>query len=195
MSQDPQSLEELLDQIGEAASEQGQVSMDAILESVGRRSFGPILLLAGIITLAPIVGDLPGMPTIMGILVLLTAGQLLFQREYFWLPSWMLNRAVGQDGLRKALDWMRPPARFLDRWTRPRLRMFAQGTGFYAIAAVCVLIAFGMPVMEVVPFSANGAGAALLAFGLSLIARDGLLALVAFVVTGLTAGAVAYTLL
>ncbi|KPV41323.1 exopolysaccharide biosynthesis protein [Thiohalorhabdus denitrificans] len=195
MSQDPQSLEELLDRIGEAAQDKDQVSMESILHATGRRSFGPLLLLAGLVTLAPIVGDLPGMPTIMGLLVLLTAGQLLFQREYFWLPSWMLNREVGQEGLRKSLDWMRPPARFLDRWTRPRLRMFAQGTGFYAIAAVCVLIAFGMPVMEVVPFSANGAGAGLLAFGLSLIARDGLLALVAFVVTGLTMGAVVYTLL
>ena len=48
--------------------------------------------------------------------------------------------------------------------------------------------------MEVVPFSANGGGAALTAFGLAIVARDGLLAIVAtsltlvtgwFVVTGL----------
>ena len=45
-----------------------------------------------------------------------------------------------------------------------------------------------MPFMEVVPFSANLAGAALAAFGLALVARDGLLALIAFLITAATAG-------
>ena len=45
--------------------------------------------------------------------------------------------------------------------------------------------------MEVVPFSANGAGIVLTIFGLSLIARDGLLALIAFVLTGITAVGIA----
>jgi hypothetical protein len=39
--------------------------------------------------------------------------------------------------------------------------------------------------MEFVPFSANIAGAALTAFGLALIAHDGLLALLAFVLTAM----------
>lgn len=44
--------------------------------------------------------------------------------------------------------------------------------------------------MEVVPCSANLAGAALTAFGLALIAHDGLLALIAF---AFTAGTAVYT--
>jgi len=44
--------------------------------------------------------------------------------------------------------------------------------------------------MEVIPFSANAAGAAITAFGLSLIARDGLLALVASVFMLATIGLV-----
>lgn len=195
MRQEPKSLEDLLDRIGESAAEREPVSLGAILDAIGRRSFGPLLLLAGLVTLAPIIGDIPGIPTVMALLVLLTAGQLLFRREHFWLPSWLLRRSVSQDGLCKALAWLRPPARFLDRWTRPRLRRFARGPAFYAIAGVCILIALGMPVMELVPFSANGAGLALTAFGLSLIARDGLLALIAFVVTGLTFGLIVYSLL
>jgi len=49
--------------------------------------------------------------------------------------------------------------------------------------------------MELVPFSANAAGAALTVFGLSLIARDGVLALIAFVLTGVGLRLIAYTLL
>jgi hypothetical protein len=40
-----------------------------------------------------------------------------------------------------------------------------------------------MPLLELIPFSANLAGVALAAFGISLIARDGLFALISLIVT------------
>lgn len=192
---DLRSLEQLLDLIGEAAEGKNDVSLDEILDVVGRRSFGPLLLVAGLITLAPIVGDIPGVPTLMALLVLLVAGEVLFRHEHFWLPSWLLNRSVAKDKLVKVLSWMRRPARFIDRLLRPRLTFFTRQAGVIVIALVCVLIAFAMPLMEVVPFSANAAGLVLTAFGLALIAQDGILALLAFSVTALTAGFGAYYLL
>lgn len=60
------------------------------------------------------------------------------------------------------------------------------------IAVVCLGIAATMPTMELVPLSSNAAGIALAAYGLSLIARDGLLALIAFVFTAITVGAIVY---
>lgn len=195
MEQEVTSLEELLDRIADAADDEDRVSLDAILDKVGRRSFGPMLLLAGLITLMPVIGDIPGMPTMMGLLVVVTAGQMLFQRDHFWLPKWMLKRTAPHDKLCKAVDWLRRPARFLDRVSRPRMRLVVGGTGTYAVAVVCVFIALAMPAMEVVPFSANGAGAALTVFGLSLIARDGLLAVIAHSVTAATFGLVGYNLL
>lgn len=192
---EPESLGQVLDRIDEAASEEGKVSLDSIVDSVGRRSFGPLLLLAGLITLAPLVGDIPGVPTVMAILVLLTAGQLLLQRDHFWLPRWMLDRSVERSKLDRAVEWLRRPVGFVDRWLRPRLQRLVEGIGLRAVALVCVAIAFVMPVMEVVPFSANGAGIALTAFGLALVTRDGLLALVAFLVTGGTLALVALQLL
>jgi len=193
--QQPTNLEQLLDRIGEAAHDGDQVSFGRILELIGRRSFAPLLLLAGLITVSPIIGDIPGVPTIIGVFVLLIAGQLLFRREHFWLPRWLLKRSVAGEKLRKALTWLRSPARFIDRFLRPRLTLFTHSTGVYAIAMVCIVIAAAMPGMEVVPFSANGAGAALTAFGLSLIAHDGLLALLAFVFTAITCGLAVYSIL
>lgn len=195
MDQELTSLEQLLDQISNTAADRDRVSLDAILEAAGHRSFGPVLLVAGLVTLAPFIGDIPGVPTIMGMLVLLTAGQLLFRRKHFWLPRWLLKQSVSRDKLCKALKWLRSPARFIDRLSWSRLTMFIQGTGIYVIAIACIAIAAAMPAMEAVPFSANGAGAALTAFGLSLIARDGLLALLALVVTAITFGLVLYHLL
>lgn len=197
MKQDQEltSLGQLLDRIEATANRDKQISLNAILEAVGRRSFGPILLVAGLVMLAPIVGDIPGVPVMMGAMVVLIAGQLLFYRQHVWLPHWLLKRSVTQSKLCETLAWLRSPARFIDRLVRPRLTRFTHQTGVYAIAVVSILISAATPVMEAVPFSANIAGAAITAFGLALIAHDGLLALIAFVFTAVTSGLLIYNLL
>lgn len=178
----PENLGTLLDRIDETAG-RGRISFGEILDAVGQRSFGPILLMAGLVTLAPIIGDIPGVPTIMGILVLLTAGQILCGRQSFWLPETLLNRNAAGDTVRRAVAWLRRPARWLDRIICPRLRLFVRGPAVHGVAVVCIAIALAMPPMELVPFSANGAGLALTAFGMALIGGDGLLVLVAGTIT------------
>ncbi len=194
MDPEPTSVEELLDLTEQAARETDRVSIGRILETLGSRSFGPILLLAGLITLAPLLGDIPGVPTIMAAIVVLTAGQLLFSRDHLWLPQWMLARSIRQDRFCRTIGWLRPVARFLDRFSKPRLTMLTRDLGSYAIAMICILVAAVMPLMEMVPFSANIAGVALTAFGLSLTARDGLIALLATIFLVIAFGAGAYHL-
>lgn len=188
------NLVQMLDRIDRSANGRERVSLGAIVEAVGGRSFGPLLLMAGVIMVSPLSG-IPSMPTSMGFLVLLIAAQLLFRRQHFWLPRWLLRRSIARTKLGKGIKWLRPSAHFIDRWLRPRLPLFIEGFSIYLVAAVCILIAAAMPIMELVPLSAHGAGLALSAFGLSLIARDGLLALLAFVVTAASFGLVIYNLL
>lgn len=184
-----ESVEELLDRIGKAADDAEKVSFGRVLEYVGRRSFGPILLFAGLITLSPI-GGIPAIPSLMAVLVFAVAVQLLMRRRHFWLPSWLLNRKLSRDKLKKTLEWSRKPARWLDRVLKPRMTYFTHNRGAYFMAAVCLLVAAGMPPMEFVPFSVTIAGLVLTLFGLALIAHDGLLALI-----GLVFAASAYGLL
>ncbi len=188
-------LEQLLDLLDEADDADGRVTLDAVLDKVGRRSFGPLLLLAGLITMMPVIGDIPGVPGILGILVIIVAAQMLVRRDHLWLPGWLLRRSVERETLRKGLGWLRRPAHFIDSLLRPRLCIITGNTGVRVLALVCMLIGAVMPFMEVVPFSANGAGAALVAFGLAVVARDGLIALIAFTVTLGTFGVVGYFLL
>jgi len=188
MCQEITSLEEMLERIDQTADREAQLSLGVIVEAVGGRSFGPLLLVAGLTMVSPLSG-MPGMPSLMALVVLLIAGQLLFGREHFWLPRWLLRRSVERSRVRKMLRYLRPPARFVDRWLRPRLSPLIRSR---SIALVCIVIALTMPVMELVPFSAHGAGLALSAFALALIVRDGLLALLAFLVTATTFGLVAY---
>lgn len=187
-----QGLADVLGKIREKATDEERVTFEAVMEAVGGRSFGPLLLLAGLITLAPIVGDIPGVPTTMAVVVLSISGQLLFRREHLWLPRWLLRRSVARDKLCKVLGWGDRPARFVDRLLRPRLTILVRGGGVYFLAAVCALVALAMPVMEFVPFSANGAGLALTAFGLALLAADGLLAVLGLLFVIGTAVAVGF---
>lgn len=173
-----QNLEQLLDHMVQLAEGEAEVSLGMVVESIGNRAFGPLLMLIGLILVSPFSG-VPGMAVTMAIFVALMASQLLMGRRRFWLPGWLLNRSVKRDRLLGAVRRLRPLARRVDRLLRPRLTTLVDNGATYVIAALCLLIALGMPMMEMVPFSASAAGVALGAFGLSLVVQDGLLVLLA----------------
>ncbi|MGO3058620.1 MAG: exopolysaccharide biosynthesis protein, partial [Halomonas sp.] len=168
------NLTELIQTMEQMEREAPRVSVDDIVDAVGRRSFGPLLLIAGLITLAPVIGDIPGMPTLMAALVLLVSTQLLAGRKTFWLPKWLLNRSVSRKGFDKAIHALKKPAQWVDNLLGMRLKWMTGYAGIRATALACLLVAVAMPPMEFIPFSANGAGLALTLFGLGLVARDGL---------------------
>jgi hypothetical protein len=191
--EEPTNLEQMLDRIGHADTdtEDGKVSLGAMLRELENRSFGSLLLLAGLVTFVPITGE----SLLMGIFVLFVTGQMLFRHRHFWLPRRLLKISIKQDTFCRFLDRLKPAARFADRLLRQRLTPLVRGAGAYAIAIACMAIAMVMPAMELVPFSAYSAAFVLSLFGLALIGRDGLLALIALAVTFATLGLVLYKLL
>lgn len=174
----PKGLEEMLDRLIEAADSGDSVTVESMMEAVGRRSFGPIVLLVGLVAMSPLSG-IPTIPSILGIVVVLVAGQLLVGRKHFWIPKRLLRRSIPSDKFAKALKVLLPAGRFVDRFLRPRLTFLTRGGGAYLMAVLCVLVGATMPPLELLPFLATTAGAALTAYGLALIAHDGMLALVA----------------
>lgn len=178
------SLQALLRQI-QNHDHDDPVTLEMILDSVGRRSFGPMILVPGLIVVAPIIGDIPGVPTLFALVVLLTSIQLLLGAEHFWLPRWLLDRSMPRERLLKALDWMHKPARFVDRFLHARWTWLVDnGASRYLIATMSLLISLMLPVMEFIPFSATIGGAALVCFGLALVVRDGLLVVLSMLFTG-----------
>lgn len=187
------NLEQLLDRIRDAEEDSGKVPLGRILDYVGRRSFGPILLLAGLITISPLSG-IPGVPSALGVLVFVVAVQLLSRRNHFWMPQWVLRRKIPRDKLNTTLEWSRSPARFIDRLLKPRLEFFTHTAGTYFIALLCLAVALGMPPMELIPFSVTLAGLTLFLLGLSLIVHDGLIALIGIVFAVVSYGFLIYKL-
>ncbi|MFB9866146.1 exopolysaccharide biosynthesis protein [Vreelandella sulfidaeris] len=187
-------LMDLIDSIENMEQDASRISVDDVVNAVGRRSFGPLLLVAGLITLTPIIGDIPGVPTLMAILVLLVSVQLLAGCKALWLPNWLLKRSISRQTFDKGLYYIKKPARWVDRLLRARLPWLTGYIGIRVTAVVCLLIALAMPPMEFIPFSANGAGLALTLLGLGLVARDGVALLLGFSLFGATCAIVVMNL-
>lgn len=188
------SLEQLLDRIDEAGEGEDKVSLEMLMDTIGKRSFGPLLLLIGVILVSPLSG-IPGLPTTMGVAVFLVAVQMLVCKQHIWLPGWILRRELKQQRLSKASQWLRRPARFIDRFATNRLSLLVDGPGSWPVALVCVLVGVTLPVFEPLPFAASAAGVALTCFGLAMIAHDGVLVLLAYSATLGIGGVIAYSFL
>ena len=187
MSEQPiADLEALLDHLRRATdTDEREITVEDLLAAVGRRSFAPMLLLVGVQLFSPLSG-IPTFPSLMAVIVSLVAVQMLCGRRYFWLPRWLLARGIDRGSLLRVLGWLDSPARIMDRLLQPRLLPLVRGPAERLTALLCLLLAFGLPITEVVPFSSSMAGLALLAFGLSLAASDGALALIAYLFVAIT---------
>ena len=187
------NLETVIERIREMVMEKEHVSLDDILNASGRKSFGFFLLLAGLITLAPIIGDIPGVPTLMGAFVMIISVQLLLGRDKMWLPDFLRNRTLRKEKILKALKKLEPVIKFMDRILKQRLTLLTGGSMQYVIAGICIATAAVMPVMEFIPFSANIAGIILTVFGLALLANDGLLIILLFAILGTAGGLIFFS--
>lgn len=177
-----QDFKDLIDELDEAAASNGaKVSVDEILGAIGRRSFGPLLLIAGLLGMSP-VGGIPTVPSIIALIVLLIAGQMLIGRETIWLPKFLLKLSVKADKLQKSARFARKPAKVVDKVVRPRLAFMTSPLAERLVALVLVVVAAATPPLELLPFVAFFPSLAIVAFGLGLVARDGLMILLSLLI-------------
>lgn len=186
-SDTPTSVVDLLERLERLARSGEDMSLDSVLQTAGHRFSGPLFLIPGLIVVSPLSG-IPLVPSFIGLAVALICVQLIFQRRQLWFPAGMRSAALKADRVLRTIRFLKKPARYLDRATRPRLTWMTQGFAVRIAAVICLLAAISMPLLEILPFSATLAGAVISLFGLSLTTRDGLLMVFAlFFFGGLTA--------
>lgn len=182
----PPTLSALLERLEDAGSPAKHVSIADMLQATGRDSFGALLLMPGLLVLSPLSG-IPGLPTLCAVMVGLIALQLLFGRSHFWLPGWLLHRSAPRGKYCRAIRLLEKPAGHIDRLVQRRLTYLTKGAAAYLNAVLCLFIAIIMPPLELIPFANSIAGAALSILGLGMMARDGLMTLIALVFLALLA--------
>jgi hypothetical protein len=187
-------LADVLDELENSLEGSDRLTIAEIQQALGERSFGPLLLVLGFSALTPL-GVIPGLPTVFAVTIALLAGQLVIGRRHFWLPRQITKRSAPARRVEQAIRFARRPARALDRLTRPRLRMFTGAIATRAVAAACILVAFAIPPLELIPFGVAAPATAIAAFGLGLTARDGALVLFALVASAASLGLIGFVLL
>ena len=173
------NVQDILDRLRDLAAKQDRVSIGDVVHAMGQRSFGPFLLIPALIDISPI-GSIPTLPTMLAVMILITAVQLLLGRKHLWLPGFITHRAAKAEKVKKAADKLDGLARWLDPWFHGRLPALTS-PWFQRLAAVAIIcLTFTIPPLELIPLATTAPMAAIAAFGLAMLVRDGLLMLIAF---------------
>jgi hypothetical protein len=172
-----QNLSGLLRDVQLAAQGDGKVvSIGDVVDRLGRRSFGPVLLLAALPTLTPI-STIPGVAVGGAIIIQVTAVQMALGYERLRLPAWFTRRTINKATICRASRWLRPAAAWIDRLIQPRLTRLVEPPFLILISVACLLLSAVMFPLQLVPFTSGIPSFPVALFGLAMIARDGVLAI------------------
>lgn len=185
------TISDLLEQIASRIEQDQSLSIGTIEAVAGRRLAGPLLFFPAMLVVSPL-SLVPTLPSFVAILTILVAVQIVLGRKTIWLPQKIRSARLSPERASKALGFIKPAARLLDRVSRPRLEILTAELGQRLVALVCILVALTMPPMELVPGASTTAGTVLAALGLSLTTRDGVLLLLALGIMAAAALALAY---
>lgn len=188
-------LADIADRIIDKTEESEKISVDDMMAAVGRRAFGPLLLVFALIAAAPIIGSIPGASVITGSIIALIAVQLLVRRRTPWIPRALSRLEMDSGKMRFAMEKMRPSLQRVDRFVRPRWQALVGEPWVYLTAAICLVMAALMYPLALVPWGVMPPLLALIALSLGMTSHDGLLTATGWAVSIAALGASAWLLL
>lgn len=153
------------------------VSLAEIADAIGHGAFGALLLVPALIMVSPL-SAIPGLSSLMGLVIALFAIQIVIGRDTLWLPDFLGERSLDRDRLLKATARLEKPSRFIDRLTYRRLAFLTEKPLNRLPAVVCLAASLIVPPFELVPMSASILGMAIALFALAMVTKDGLLILI-----------------
>lgn len=153
-----------------------------IVASMGHRAFGPVMVLCGLFMMTPL-GAIPGVPPAFGLINIAFAVQLLARRPHPWVPDILARVKVPYKRVSQVHDKVAPWLAKIDNIIRPRLAWATEGVMLILAALVAILLSAAMVPLGLIPFGVVPAAFILGLMGLALIARDGILMLIALSVS------------
>jgi hypothetical protein len=178
-------LDKISDHVGAESSESSthSITLGEILDVVGRRAYGPILLIVGLLSISPLTA-VPGLTWLFALMTLLVALQMAVSSKKLWLPKQMLSAEFPERKVAGAVRRMRPLTKFLDRIVRPRLEFLAQQPWLILIALAAAAAALITFPLGFIPFAPLIPGIAVVLIGLGVTARDGVVLAIAISLLG-----------
>lgn len=154
------------------------VTVRELMNAVGRRAYGPVLLLLGFISISPLT-IIPGANWLVATVTLIFALQIVIGLRTPWLPNNALDFSFKRDLLIQGAAAGEKYAHMVDALVRPRLTFLTAAPFVHLVGAVCAMAALVTFPLGLVPFGPLLPGLTVLLFGLALTARDGVVVLFA----------------
>jgi hypothetical protein len=154
------------------------VSIADLLNAVGRRSYGPVLLLLGFIAVSPL-SLVPGANWLVALITLIFAVQIVIGLRYPWLPKRALNVSFPRKYLLSGIKAAEKHAYTVDQILKPRLTFLTRPPFINIVALACIAAALITIPLGLVPLGPLLPSLTILLFGLALTARDGFVLLLA----------------
>lgn len=170
------NLSGLLDTISgkfESVPDDTQVTVGELLDVVGHRAYGPLLLFIGLFSISP-PSFITGVTWFSATLILLIAAQMAVGRRTPWIPGGMKRVSLSRRLLFKGIDAMKPWARSVDWILKPRLSFLTRWPFIVVVALFTIAIALTMYPLGFIPFAPFFPGIVIVFLGLGITARDGL---------------------
>lgn len=162
-----------------------RISIGELLDGLGDRAFGILLLLFALPTILPAP---PGLSAITGMPIILFSVQMMLGSPHPWLPRFLRNRSFLRSDLMNILHKAEPWLRRIERISRPRLLGVVEGvqervTGL-VIFILSVILVLPIPLGNIFPSIAIGMMA------LAQMERDGATMIVGYL-TGVASAIIA----
>lgn len=154
------------------------VTVGDLLDAVGRRSYGPVLLLLGFIAISPLT-LIPGANVLVALITLIFALQMVFGLPYPWIPNKALEFRFPRDYLVRGVAVADKYVAVVDRFLKPRLTFLTKIPFVNLVALACVGAALVTIPLSFVPLGPVVPSLAVLLFGLAITARDGFMLVLA----------------
>lgn len=164
-----------------------KVTFGDILDLFGERSFGPVIVLLGLLVTVPPIGAIPGLPMIVALVIILFTVQIVFGAKRIWVPGFIECRSISKEKLKAADKKAKPWLKRIDGLVSERITMLTGRWSIYVSAIIIIFLALLMVPLELVPFAVAAPGWAVTLFGLAFMARDGVLMLLGYLTAALAA--------
>jgi hypothetical protein len=187
------SLGEIMDHLADLGGE--EVTVNDILRAFEDRSTGVIITMLGLVAALPVIGAIPGVSITTGVLILVVIAKSMVGGGKLTLPGRLGRASLSKDKFCDGLAKGRKITDAIDRTLGERIEFLTDNKAARAgIKSAVAVLAVAMFPLAFVPWGVTAPAFGIVTFGLALIARDGLFALIGYALCAVTAAIFAWVM-
>jgi hypothetical protein len=164
----PRRLSQVFSELAQQAN--GPVSIGAIRDALGDRSFAALLVFFALPNLLPLP---PGATALLGLPLVLVSAQMVYGSHRAWLPEVLSKRSVSPEAFKSLMERIIPRLIKIEQMIRPRYWPFWRQHGDRVIGVIALILAITITLP--IPLGNWPPAFATALLGLALSERDGIL--------------------